>query len=812
MSVFGMKPKLDLDKINEYDIDKHSINKNRIVQILLTPFDDRKIEYLAELKTYLLKISKLPNKFFIEHINEPSYMKIIDNSLYTCEYKKIRNKNSIIYDINKEAYYFYIILNGQVKLSKLKKLQKEMNGYNYYNILLNYKKQKEYYLLKKTIDDNYYNFPVDYNDIENIENILIKLNIMKMEYENNSNYPPEYLENLIKNFGSSLSYFGLESYKDVIKRKNEEIIVINNKLINEKKLGKCQKLIEYSIYEARNHSYRNQKILKEKLKYISPDVCRKYYFFLSESYEKVTYYEFGEEKEITTNDYFGDFENNKYIQRSYSLSNNLELLCMRNDMYKDFLRYERGKIIDSQVSFLLNNFFFEKINKEHFTRYYFPLFETVSYHMNQIIVKENDKVDYIYFIRNGTVKLISNRSILETHIIIELIENIFNKNSEDKNDNIENHDNNINNNKKYILKNNLDFLGKEINLKHYRHLITYQSNQCIGFECFYYGLNYLYTAIAVSKEVKIYRIKIKHLIEVLNDKGENCLRDFGKKSENKMNLLFERFTLINNELMKFYDRKIINKNRNEESKYISVSPKLIKNIKEDNNSIEEKRNDKLLLINNLFRDNVKKKSNCKNQSKLTNYFDLKNKILSPKSNKKLDFFAKFYEKKEGYKSEYRYKLKNKISNYKSLENQIYRKLIEYDNYSCSNDTFNCTFKRNKTLDSLSTINKNNNNNKFLFSPYYNKIMNNKLKKKILSPQNVKIKSKIFDNKPYKDYLYNNSIKKKFKYDFRKTLNANKKLFIYSIFDINSSKNISNSINSLENQFNITNEINKNINK
>ena len=56
-----------------------------------------------------------------------------------------------------------------------------------------------------------------------------------------------------------------------------------------------------------------------------------------------------------------------------------------------------------------------------------------------------------------------------------------------------------------------------------------------------------------------------------------------------MNLLFERFTLINNELMKFYDRKIINKNRNEESKYISVSPKLIKNIKEDNNNIEEKK-------------------------------------------------------------------------------------------------------------------------------------------------------------------------------------------------------------------------------
>ena len=65
--------------------------------------------------------------------------------------------------------------------------------------------------------------------------------------------------------------------------------------------------------------------------------------------------------------------------------------------------------------------------------------------MNQII-KENEKVDYVYFIKSGTVKLISNRSILETHIIIELIKNIFNKNIEEKNNNNDN-DNNIFNNK-----------------------------------------------------------------------------------------------------------------------------------------------------------------------------------------------------------------------------------------------------------------------------------------------------------------------------------------------------------------------------
>ena len=499
--------KLDLDKIDEYDIDKHSINKNKIIQILLTPFDDRSIEYLAELKTYLLKISKLPSKFFIEHIEESSYKQIIDSSLITCEYKRIRYKNTIIYDINNEANYFYIILTGQVKLCKLNKLQKEMNGMNYYQILLNYRNKKEYYLLKKTIEDNYYNYPVDYNDMQNIEKKLIKLNLMKLEYENYLNYSPDFLENLIQNLGSSLSSFGLETYREVIKKKNEEILALNVKFLNEKEYGKCQKLIEYSVYDARNHSFSNQKIIMEKLKYISPDTCRKYYFFLREVIENIIYYEFEEEKDLNTNDYFGDFENNKYIQRAYSLSDNLELFCMHIDIYKDFLRHERSKIIDSQVSFLLNNFFFKKINRDLFTKNYFNLFEIVSYNMNQIIVKENEKVDYIYFIKNGTVKLISNRSILETHIIIDLIKNIFNKNNEEKNNDSHNNKNNY---KNYSFKNNLDLLGKEINIKHNKHLITYQSNQCIGFECFYYGVNYLYTAIAMSKEVKIYRIKIKH--------------------------------------------------------------------------------------------------------------------------------------------------------------------------------------------------------------------------------------------------------------------------------------------------------------
>ena len=227
--------KEELETINNVKVDKHLINKYRLAEILETPFDERSIESLAELQTYLLKISKLPTKFLNEHIEEPSYKSIIDYSLSTCEYKRINKVNSIIYNINQEADFFYIILDGKVKLLKLKFSKKEMTGINYYHILLNYKRKNENYLLKKTIDDNFYKCPVDINDMANIEKILIKINLMKSDIDKDySENNPDYLETMVKNCGSSLSSFGLESYKEIINKKNEEILELNSQLIKEK--------------------------------------------------------------------------------------------------------------------------------------------------------------------------------------------------------------------------------------------------------------------------------------------------------------------------------------------------------------------------------------------------------------------------------------------------------------------------------------------------------------------------------------------------------------------------------------------------
>ena len=52
-------------------------------------------------------------------------------------------------------------------------------------------------------------------------------------------------------------------------------------------------------------------------------------------------------------------------------------------------------------------------------------FEYIKYYSNQIIIEENETFDYIYFIKSGNVKLYSNRSIIQNHLLIQLIINIM---------------------------------------------------------------------------------------------------------------------------------------------------------------------------------------------------------------------------------------------------------------------------------------------------------------------------------------------------------------------------------------------------
>jgi hypothetical protein len=85
--------------------------------------------------------------------------------------------------------------------------------------------------------------------------------------------------------------------------------------------------------------------------------------------------------------------------------------------------------------------------------------------------------------------------------------------------------------------------------------MIYQENQCIGYESYYYGLKYLYTAKAVSDSVEIYKISITQLAKIFNNKNEKCYIDLSKKAEETLFFFMKRFIKINNFLLNFLEKR-----------------------------------------------------------------------------------------------------------------------------------------------------------------------------------------------------------------------------------------------------------------
>ena len=90
------------------------------------------------------------------------------------------------------------------------------------------------------------------------------------------------------------------------------------------------------------------------------------------------------------------------------------------------------------------------------------------------------------------------------------------------------------------------------------HLMNFNQKQCIGFECFYFGFNSLYTAKAISEKVEVYRISIERLYKILSIKNKKALYDFAMQAEKALKILLDRLMIVNNMLILNYSQK--NKN------------------------------------------------------------------------------------------------------------------------------------------------------------------------------------------------------------------------------------------------------------
>ena len=580
------------ESLASIEYDARNVTKEKIISILSIPLEKRTLSQKTMLCFFCSNVSKLPQKFIKEHIDKASYNNIINLSEPSFSYKLILDKNSIIYEVNDTANYFYIILNGSAKIIKAERYIKDMNAHGYYKLLMEYKRQNELRLLEKTIKENYHIFPFELKDLNDLEKIYLKVLIIRHEEK----YSEEPIEDIVEKVGLKLSDFGISTYKEELERKNDEINERNNELILEKKMYQLQAMIQYNYEKEKEKNRENQKKLKKLLKNISSERSLHYSFLANEGKSSIIYFKFIDYNNISINDYFGDFQNDKYIHRVISTSDELELLLMRNDIYIEFMRNQKNKIKSEQINFLTQNYFFSSINRFIFEKIYFDLFEYENYKMNDIILKENAEVDYLYFIQKGKVVLTSNKSIIENHLIINIIYDILKKqNKKYKNNTI---------NDKYLKLysysyiQNFENIYKELYSNKKNDLMIYKENQCVGHECFYYGFNYLYTAVAKSEVVEVYKIGVDKLIKIIKDKNNIVFNEFAKKSWETLLLLYKLIINLNTNLLNYYYKNKANgKNKIKNKKQSNEE-------EEDNIGDKNKMNNSVVFNSQIFKSNL----------------------------------------------------------------------------------------------------------------------------------------------------------------------------------------------------------------
>ena len=719
----------DISKIKEFRIDPAEINNGLVIKILKKKLLERTIKDYSILNNYILFISKLSDKFKNQKIQQKLFQKIVLLSLQSCKLKIYLTSNSLIYTPETEANYIYIVLKGSVKITKIQKQIIKMKAFDYFQLLINLRDKKEDYLLKNIIHENNNIFPVDYSEISFLDKIMLKILIITRK-ETKDDYT--YLDKLIKKIGLKYEIFGLKgSYKDELTKKNEEIQEINSELIKQEKSSECKKLIPYNKKEEIEYEMKNEKIITDELNFINYDIYQKYMYFALDKEEFISKFELMEGKMINNNECFGDYFGDKYIEFAKAAEDNLHLLMIKYKMFNQFLDDAKDKVSSKQVDFLVNNFFFQSINKVIFEKFYLNNFEFENYHSGQKIFGENESIKYLYFIKKGRVRLSFKKSILEIHSLINIIKEQIKQKRFDE----ANNDNKIinflkNEQNYYDIKGDIDVIKIELNSKQERDLMIYQENQCLGYECYYYGLKYLYTARAISDNVEMYKISLPQLIKLFNNKNEMCYVDLSKKAEECLFLFMKRLIKVNSILMNFLKKRIIVKeteknqqiNRNEPNKIIDknncykkklmplrkteiskIIPSLIKKVNNANNTDNSfifNFNESLKLNKNLHSLNnpndstkLEHEKNYLNNScqlpkiqKPEKYYHLKNELLEKKLNSKINIRNKelfLTSSRTNFdKTNINNKNKEKTINSSKNNNSIYFKESIKSNFSC----------------------------------------------------------------------------------------------------------------------------------
>ena len=506
-------------------------NLSRVITAITTDVTRRSLDDVAVLYWFLSQTSFI-NKFKEDDVDVLNYDKMFIILATYATYVHVVN-NNIIYDFNMNAKYSYVIAQGEVALYTPHKEIKELTGYEYYSVLMDMLDNDNAALVEVTVKDNEKVYNVNVDDIE-----LLKLILLKLEYTlykknkskcNNSNHIQE-------------SFF--------------------NKLhINPNDIGiNCETMSQIAIDDKINVLVRN----------VPSDFCERYAFISDNNIKhNVNVFVYGNEPTMICKE--GDcIGKSKVYNNSNSSNNSIKvysdkaisigetyLIAMNNYIYNEYIELENENMKMKELSFLYDNFFFKYIVKRKFEREYFPLFTKGIFKKHNILYKENEPLRYIYFIQEGSIVLTLNKSIIETHAMIRILQSYVKVIKEGEHNNANDNDDALYYDEDFPFLAHLPSqMANELTQKQKRNVIINSNKEILGIESLYGGWNYLLSAKVSSDVCSVYKIAVDDLVNIFNKEEISVYDDFVKRSRLKIQMILKRLLNVNKASMQIVDRQI----------------------------------------------------------------------------------------------------------------------------------------------------------------------------------------------------------------------------------------------------------------
>ena len=646
-------------------------------------------EYLKSLTSLFISIK--------EKIEDSD--KLYNNLAKIMAYQKY-NKDEIIFQYGEKVNDIYLILNGNVNVLSPKFLEYYMN-----------EEQFIFYLLK-----------LRKNNQDELANQCIKYNAAHFSYTND--FISDLVFNLEKN---ELKILSLIKNKKIFKEvkgiinylKIKEKIKIKNKFDN----MTLEKLISLTDIDEEIKIY-TEKIKMNKIIYNLQEIPGKRRLVKLPTYEQISLLKEG--------DIFGDnlieYSKNK-VNETAIAATDCDLVKINKTNYKDLMKESLAKRKNSFFNLIFTYQIFENVPYGNLDKRYYDYFRYVKCFKNQLLFKEGDICDNIFFISKGEYEIFFEKNILEVNNIILRLKNI------------------IDELKKFILFERKKILNKSISKQKIYLKLKNNLNQFfkkfeseinldeIAFNIKFKEINTEQQIIENQKEklflskrrIKLGIFKTRQIIglnDIINrDEGNICLFNckcssfegelyyvpYNKflslcETEDKVNLytselLFQNIYYIIERLVSYKKFIIDNQIRKENDIQSKLSDEKERSIKAKNKIIKKTNNNFLNILKNIKIEDISNSNINKYNKNISPISDMKFKKILNYFSKNPNSSKNLFRKKERMEIK-----KNMISNI--LSEQKENSKIE------SNDENNV----NKNLsenDLMSSKNKNDNNFKYI---------------------------------------------------------------------------------------------------